>query len=107
MVLYTISASNGILSDMVKAALKLGIALLNGGNEKVQKKMLEHLQEKKDSKFFTSLSALMAKCSVLDLDAYERGLKAESLGTLVGRNIKSFGQISETLRFLKMSKFLI
>lgn len=82
MILYMISASNGQNSDMVMAALKLGIALLGGGNEIVQARMLEHLQEKKDSKFFTSLSALMAMCTVLDLDAYERSIKAESLGTL-------------------------
>ena len=86
MILYMISASNGKLSDMVMAALKLGIALLGGGNENVQARMLEHLQEKKDSKFFTSLSTLMGKCTVLDLDAYERSIKAESLGTLAQEN---------------------
>ena len=42
--------------------------------------MLEYLKDKKDSGFFTSLSALMNSCSVLDLDAFERNTKAEGLG---------------------------
>lgn len=41
--------------------------------------MLHHLQEKKDSGFFTSLSALMDKCSVLDLDAFERNIKVKTI----------------------------
>ena len=52
-----------------------------GGNEVVQRKMLCHLQEKHDTKFFTSLSSLMQLCNVLDLDAYERSIKAETLGS--------------------------
>ena len=62
---------------MVVASLDLGISLLQGGNETVQRKMLHHLQEKRDVKFFTSLSALMQLCTVLDLDAYERSIKAD------------------------------
>ena len=92
---------------MVMAALKLGIALLNGGNEKVQKNMLEHLQEKKDSKFFSSLSALMNKCSVLDLDAYERGLKAESLGTLVQQSgVLAYEKTLYTCRLFRFLQLL-
>ena len=74
-------ASNGRLGEMVVASLDLGISLLQGGNETVQRKMLHHLQEKRDVKFFTSLSALMQLCTVLDLDAYERSIKAETLGS--------------------------
>ena len=81
MVLQVISASNGRLGEMVVASLDLGISLLQGGNETVQRKMLHHLQEKRDVKFFTSLSALMQLCTVLDLDAYERSIKAETLGS--------------------------
>lgn len=63
--------------------------------------MLEHLKEKKDVKFFSSLAGLMAQCrsvlesitdvsmfegqiifSVLDLDVYERCIKAENLGSV-------------------------
>ena len=44
MVLLVISASNGRLCDMVVASLDLGISLLQGGNETVQRKMLVHLQ---------------------------------------------------------------
>ena len=81
MVLQVISASNGRLCEMVVASLDLGISLLQGGNEIVQRKMLCHLQEKHDTKFFTSLSSLMQLCNVLDLDAYERSIKAETLGS--------------------------
>ena len=76
-----LQASNGRLGEMVVASLDLGISLLQGGNETVQRKMLHHLQEKRDVKFFTSLSALMQLCTVLDLDAYERSIKAETLGS--------------------------
>uniref|UniRef100_H2Y883 Ryanodine receptor 3-like n=1 Tax=Ciona savignyi TaxID=51511 RepID=H2Y883_CIOSA len=80
MVLYMISASGGEVSDTVLSTLQLGIALLTGGNVLVQKTMLAHLQAKKDVRFFTSLAGLMQQCSVLDLNAYERCLKSESLG---------------------------
>ena len=107
MVLYMISASNGVLSDMVKSTLKLGIALLNGGNESVQKRMLEHLQEKKDSKFFTSLSSLMCKCTVLDLDAYERSIKAESLGTVdKGNGVLAYEKTLYTCRLFRFIQLL-
>lgn len=39
--------------------------------------MLNHLKEKKDVSFFTSIAGLMNSCSVLDLDAFERNTKAE------------------------------
>jgi len=42
--------------------------------------MLNHLKEKKEVGFFTSISGLMSACSVLDLDAFERNTKAEGLG---------------------------
>ena len=44
------------------------------------KGMLNHLKEKKDVGFFTSIAGLMNSCSVLDLDAFERNTKAEGLG---------------------------
>lgn len=34
--------------------------------------MLEHLQEKRDVRFFISTARLMTCCSVLNLDMYER-----------------------------------
>ncbi|XP_053330601.1 ryanodine receptor 3 [Spea bombifrons] len=80
MVLQMISASKGEMSDMVVETLKLGIAVLNGGNTVVQQKMLDYLKEKKDAGFFQSLSGLMQSCSVLDLNAFERQNKAEGLG---------------------------
>uniref|UniRef100_A0A8D0N8H3 Ryanodine receptor 2 n=2 Tax=Sus scrofa TaxID=9823 RepID=A0A8D0N8H3_PIG len=80
MVLQTISASKGETGPMVAATLKLGIAILNGGNSTVQQKMLEYLKEKKDVGFFQSLAGLMQSCSVLDLNAFERQNKAEGLG---------------------------
>ncbi|XP_071665441.1 ryanodine receptor 3 isoform X11 [Patagioenas fasciata] len=80
MVLQMISASQGHTGPMVIETLKLGIAILNGGNTVVQQKMLDYLKEKKDAGFFQSLSGLMQSCSVLDLNAFERQNKAEGLG---------------------------
>uniref|UniRef100_A0A8D8DFM9 Ryanodine receptor n=1 Tax=Culex pipiens TaxID=7175 RepID=A0A8D8DFM9_CULPI len=80
MVLLHISASKGIPSDMVMRTLQLGIAILRGGNIDIQMGMLNHLKEKKDVGFFTSIAGLMNSCSVLDLDAFERNTKAEGLG---------------------------
>ncbi|XP_017311642.1 ryanodine receptor 3 isoform X2 [Ictalurus punctatus] len=80
MVLQMISASKGRLGPMVTFTLKLGISILNGGNVVVQQKMLDYLKDKRDAGFFKSLSGLMQSCSVLDLNAFERQKKAESLG---------------------------
>ncbi|XP_030626784.1 ryanodine receptor 3 [Chanos chanos] len=80
MVLQMISASKGRLGPMVTVTLKLGISILNGGNVLVQQKMLDYLKDKRDAGFFKSLSGLMQSCSVLDLNAFERQNKAESLG---------------------------
>lgn len=43
--------------------------------------MLNHLKDKKDVGFFTSIAGLMNSCSVLDLDAFERNTKAEGTYT--------------------------
>uniref|UniRef100_A0A8C5ALD5 Ryanodine receptor 2 n=1 Tax=Gadus morhua TaxID=8049 RepID=A0A8C5ALD5_GADMO len=80
MVLQTISASKGEMGPMVASTLKLGIAVLNGGNSTVQQKMLDYLRDKKDVGFFQGLAGLMQSCSVLDLNAFERQNKAEGLG---------------------------
>ncbi|MGH0131347.1 UNVERIFIED_CONTAM: hypothetical protein FKN15_047691 [Acipenser sinensis] len=82
MVLQMISASKGTMGPMIVYTLKLGIAMLNGGNAVVQQKMLDYLKEKRDAEFFKSLSGLMQSCSVLDLNAFERQNKAEGLGML-------------------------
>ncbi|XP_068576132.1 ryanodine receptor 2 isoform X5 [Cebidichthys violaceus] len=80
MVLQTISASKGALGSMMAPTLKLGIAVLNGGNATVQQRMLDYLREKQDVGFFQSMAGLMRSCSVLDLNAFERQNKAEGLG---------------------------
>ncbi|KAM7385413.1 hypothetical protein PAMP_001499 [Pampus punctatissimus] len=80
MVLQTISASKGTMGSMIAPTLKLGIALLNGGNATVQQKMLDYLKEKRDVGFFQSMAGLMRSSSVLDLNAFERQNKAEGLG---------------------------
>uniref|UniRef100_A0A6P7G955 Ryanodine receptor-like n=1 Tax=Diabrotica virgifera virgifera TaxID=50390 RepID=A0A6P7G955_DIAVI len=80
MVLLHISACKGLPSDMVMKTLQLGISILRGGNFDIQMGMLNHLKEKKDVGFFTSIAGLMNSCSVLDLDAFERNTKAEGLG---------------------------
>lgn len=86
MVLLHISASKGVPSDMVMKTLELGIAILRGGNIEIQKGMLNHLKEKKDVGFFTSIAGLMNSCSVLDLDAFERNTKAEGTITFPSAN---------------------
>ncbi|XP_043283357.1 ryanodine receptor isoform X10 [Venturia canescens] len=80
MVLLHISACKGVPSEMVMKTLELGISILRGGNIDIQRGMLNHLKEKKDVGFFTSIAGLMNSCSVLDLDAFERNTKAEGLG---------------------------
>ncbi|VDN28008.1 unnamed protein product [Gongylonema pulchrum] len=80
MCLMYLSASNGEPSEMVAEALQLGIHLLNGGNVNIQKMLIDYLQLKKDVRFFTSLAGLMNKCSVLNLEMFERQIKAEGLG---------------------------
>ncbi|TMS04437.1 Ryanodine receptor 3 [Larimichthys crocea] len=80
MVLQTISASKGAMGSMIAPTLKLGIAVLSGGNVTVQQKMLDYLREKRDVGFFQSIAGLMLSCSVLDLNAFERKNKAEGLG---------------------------
>ncbi|XP_029031557.1 ryanodine receptor 2 isoform X4 [Betta splendens] len=80
MVLQMISASKGAMDSMISPTLKLGIAVLNGGNVTVQQKMLHYLQDKRDVGFFQSMAGLMQSCSVLDLNAFERQNKAEGLG---------------------------
>uniref|UniRef100_M3ZNQ9 Ryanodine receptor 2-like n=1 Tax=Xiphophorus maculatus TaxID=8083 RepID=M3ZNQ9_XIPMA len=80
MVLQAISAGHGTMGFMIGPTLKLGIALLNGGNATVQQKMLDYLREKRNVGFFQSMAGLMRSCSVLDLNAFERQNKAEGLG---------------------------
>uniref|UniRef100_A0AAV2JJ13 Ryanodine receptor 2-like n=1 Tax=Knipowitschia caucasica TaxID=637954 RepID=A0AAV2JJ13_KNICA len=80
MVLQTVSASKGQVSSIIGLTLKLGIALLNGGNADVQQRMLQYLKVKQDVDFFQSMARLMGKCSVLDLNVFERQNKAEGLG---------------------------
>ena len=46
----------------------------------VFQRMAVYLKEKRDVGFFTAMSGLMNSCSVLDLDAFERIIKAEGLG---------------------------
>lgn len=91
-----LSASNGEPNDIVAKTLQLGIHLLSGGNKGIQKvyffcnffkkffyeniKMLiSYLQLKKDLRFFASLAGLMSKCSVLNLEMFERQIKVINL----------------------------
>lgn len=43
-------------------------------------RMADHLKEKRDVGFFESMAGLMNSARVLDLDAFERVMKAEGLG---------------------------
>lgn len=98
MVLLHISASKGIPSEMVMTTLNLGIAILRGGNIDIQMGMLNHLKEKKDVGFFTSIAGLMNSCSVLDLDAFERNTKAE--GNITPQIIPIFASQAPSLSLL-------
>ncbi|KHJ43415.1 EF hand [Trichuris suis] len=80
MVLMYLSACHGEPNDMVDGTLKLGIHILNGGNSMVQDMMLAYLQDKKDVSFFSSIAGLMNRGSVLNLEIFERQIKAEGLG---------------------------
>jgi len=106
MVLMYISASGGQWSDMVISTIDLGISILMGGNTDAQKRMLQHLKEKKDVGFFTSVAGLMQQCSVLDLDAFERCNKAEGLGvsdgTTQAKNLQDTECTCKIFRFLQL-----
>ncbi|VDL83555.1 unnamed protein product, partial [Nippostrongylus brasiliensis] len=52
----------------------------DGDDEIDQAMLIEYLQLKKDVRFFTSMAGLMNKCSVLNLEMFERQIKAEGLG---------------------------
>ncbi|XP_053538759.1 ryanodine receptor 2 isoform X6 [Ictalurus punctatus] len=107
MVLQRLSASRGVTGHSVEATLKLGIAMLNGGNTDVQQKMLDYLRVKRDVGFFHSLASLMQSCSVLDLNAFERQMKAEGLGTAAdgnaGDKVMADGPLTcDLFRFLQL-----
>lgn len=44
--------------------------------------LIEYLQLKKDVRFFTSMAGLMSKCSVLNLEMFERQIKVSHLNFL-------------------------
>ena len=52
----------GTWCDLVVSTIELGISILRGGNIDVQKRMIQHLKEKKDVGFFTSLAGIMSQC---------------------------------------------
>ncbi|KRX28175.1 Ryanodine receptor 44F [Trichinella nelsoni] len=109
MVLMYLSACNGEPNVMVEKTLALGIHILNGGNSDVQNIMLNYLQEKKDVRFFSSISGLMNRCSVLNLEIFERQLKAEGLGMgaelSVGKhqNLNDSEFICSLFRFIQLT----
>ncbi|XP_053730272.1 ryanodine receptor 2 [Synchiropus splendidus] len=107
MVLQTISASKGAIGAMIAPTLRLGIALLHGGNAAVQQKMLDYLKDKRDVGFFQSMAGLVRSCSVLDLNAFERQNKAEGLGMAMddssGDKVMPDGDITcDLFRFLQL-----
>ncbi|UMM36210.1 hypothetical protein L5515_008471 [Caenorhabditis briggsae] len=92
MCLMYLSASGGEPNEMVAQTLQLGIHLLSGGNVEIQKMLIEYLQLKKDVRFFTSMAGLMNKCSVLNLEMFERQIKnvdAHGANALLLRHLSS------------------
>lgn len=65
--------------------------------------MLNHLKEKKDVGFFTSIAGLMNSCSVLDLDAFERNTKAEGEQIVIG--IVFYNRKYQICRMLQKNKW--
>ena len=80
MVLLYLAACKGVQTPMVLKTIKLGISILRGGNVNCQQRMIQHLKDKRDANFFLSVAGLMNSLTVLDLDAFERNMKAEGLG---------------------------
>uniref|UniRef100_A0A8B9LR02 Ryanodine receptor 2b (cardiac) n=1 Tax=Astyanax mexicanus TaxID=7994 RepID=A0A8B9LR02_ASTMX len=78
MVLQKLSGSRGTMGLMVASTLKLGIAILNGGNTAVQQ---YDLLKFTNFCLFCVVCLCIAClcCSVLDLNAFERQIKAEGL----------------------------
>merc|ERR1712001_322619 len=108
LVLSQISSCKGINGPMMELSLRLGISLLRGGNLDIQGNMATILKDKKDVGFFSSISALMNSCTVLNLDAFERNTKAEGLG--VGpdgpageKNMHDAEFTTSLLRFLQLT----
>ncbi|VDP16147.1 unnamed protein product [Soboliphyme baturini] len=100
---------NGEPSTMVSDTLQLGIHILNGGNKAVQAAMLRYLQDKRDVQFFSSITGLLSKCSVLNLEIFERQIKAEEMGMgaelSVGehQNLNDADFICSLFRFLQLT----
>jgi hypothetical protein len=69
--------------------------------------MLDYLRETKDVEFFTSLATLMANCSVLDLDTFERCMKAEVLGRLIEKISLSLLYIDIFIQVLERMVWLV
>uniref|UniRef100_A0A8B9RMZ7 Ryanodine receptor 2b (cardiac) n=1 Tax=Astyanax mexicanus TaxID=7994 RepID=A0A8B9RMZ7_ASTMX len=100
MVLQKLSGSRGTMGLMVASTLKLGIAILNGGNTAVQQCLF----------CVVCLCIACLCCSVLDLNAFERQIKAEGLevaakdsaGTL-GDKVMADEQLTcDLFRFLQL-----
>ncbi|XP_055337214.1 ryanodine receptor-like isoform X3 [Paramacrobiotus metropolitanus] len=106
MVLMYISASNGEPNDTVWSTLTLGISILRGGNTTVQKRMAEYLKEKRDVGFFNSMAGLMNAAGVLNLDAFERIMKAEGLGVSSAESNPTEANNAEAENTCKIFRFL-
>ncbi|XP_065312718.1 ryanodine receptor-like isoform X2 [Gordionus sp. m RMFG-2023] len=107
MILLYIGASKCSSEIIMKRTLELGISILKGGNTDIQRRMLKYLQEKKDVDFFTSTSSLISRSTVLDLEGFERNIKAESLGvdlsdSIAGKNMEDYELTRALFRFLQL-----
>ncbi|CAF3685310.1 unnamed protein product [Rotaria sp. Silwood1] len=102
-VLLYISASEN--NEMLRRTLQLGISLLHGGNREVQKRMLNYLKEIKDVGCFTLLATLMANCSVLDLDTFERCIKAEVLNMCCSEGIAGENNLHDADFIISLFRF--
>ena len=76
--MYMQSLHAGDRSPVTHSILRLGIALLEEGNDHIQGEMLDQLKSM-DVGFLASVAHLIAGCSVLDWNAYERHQKSEMM----------------------------
>ena len=72
MVINVIGSLEGLVCARAHATLKVGIAILSGGNNHVQKVMLHYLHERKDFRFTQSLNLMIEKCRSFDLEILGR-----------------------------------
>eukprot|EP01135_Chromosphaera_perkinsii_P010510 Nk52_evm20s2152 gene=Nk52_evmTU20s2152 len=82
MVIDVISGMNGLVCARSHSTLKLGIAMLSGGNTTVQNIMFSYLNRKKDFRFTQSLYDMIEKCRSFDLELLSRAANLNEMNLI-------------------------